>query len=204
CAIALGSLGFSSYLYLNPPAPKSVETPAVDTSHIDNAIATLKGDLSSVQSQLQTLPKTAEKVDLSGLDSAQKAIENLTKKVDNLTVIQSQNQKMESMIEALKEANSAHQTDFNDQKVLLTGITDLAKDDSKRANTLAVELAQNKITQDSTIIEARELIKTIKNTTDLDTFKLAEIEYLLKFAKYKLEYERDTDSAINVLETAKA
>ena len=204
CAIALGSLGFSSYLYLNPPAQKAIEAPALDTSHIDNAIATLKGDLSSVQSQLQTLPKTAEKVDLSGLDSAQKAIENLTKKVDNLTVIQSQNQKMESMIEALKEANSALQTDFNDQKVLLTGITDLAKDASKRADTLAVELAQNKITQDSTIIEARELIKTIKNTTDLDTFKLAEIEYLLKFAKYKLEYERDTDSAINVLETAKA
>lgn len=220
--MALLSLGVSSYLFFNPPSNK--EAALMPTAHFDSeayesaltktqeALAQLKTELSELGSSNESITEAILETPLltnltEQVDSTDEKLQELSETLDALLLSQDQDSEiLETLNFAFKNLQSEQTqltTTMDEQKVVLASVSDESTDMLAELHKLQSDLAQNKIKGESTLIEARNLINTIKSTTDLTAFKVAEIDYLLTFAKYKLTFEKDTQGTIEVLKSAK-
>lgn len=220
--IALISLGISSYLYFTPNSKEAATLDAsahFDSEAFESTLTETQEELSLLKTELTKLATSKESTTEDIFDTT--LFTNLTEQVDTTdeklnqlsetleTLLLSQNQDNETLeklsfaLENLQNEQNQLTTTMDEQKIVLAAMSDDSTDILTELHKLQTDLAQNKIKGESTLIEARNLINTIKNTTDLAIFKVAEIDYLLTFAKYKLTFEKDTQGAIDILETAK-
>ena len=70
------------------------------------------------------------------------------------------------------------------------------------ANGFDKKLAAQELEQQVVLNQAKELISTIKNITDLEMLRTAEVDYLLKVALQKVEFDNDYKTAETLLSTA--
>src|SRR5699024_5363323 len=70
------------------------------------------------------------------------------------------------------------------------------------ANNFDKKLAEQELAQSVVLNEAKELISTIKNITDIEMLRTTEVDYLLKVAIQKVQFDKDYQIAGQLLSSA--
>ena len=123
----------------------------------------------------------------------------IAQKHDALNDILSDSAKgLQQQIDALKAA----QDKFSAQGQSIDNIAKVSNQAITIANDFDKKLAEQALTQSVVLDEAKQLISTIKNITDLEMLRTTEVDYLLKTAIQKVQYDKDYKTAASILNSA--
>ncbi len=201
--VALAAAGVSGFTYYQSTLGKEDQLSGLKSALQSNQgdLQSLTTNLSKLQSELNTLKSAANKT--AQADPADQSVQGqvtlLAQKYDSLNDALAQSAKgLQGQLDVLKSAQQSleeksHQID-NIAKVSDQAIT--------IANSFDKKLAEQDLKQAVVLDEAKELITTIKSITDLELLRTTEVDYLLKIAVQKVEYDKDYKGAADLLTTA--
>ena len=199
--LALGGLGLGGFAYYNGSMAQDSKIAALSGSLQKDAstLDLLKNRVSDFEKELASLKAIAEKAPAADDRSLSSQVALIAQKHESLNNALSQSAKgIQGQIDALKAT----------QETLLassTKIDNIAKVSNQAitiANDFDKKLAEQALQQTVVLDEAKSLINTIKNITDLEMLRTTEVDYLLKVALQKVQFDKDYKTAANILTSA--
>lgn len=200
--VALAGSGAGGYLYydsLQNSPQKALATLEASKSADSKELASLKAELSDLQ-------KAVEKATQNSSSSAQFDASELESRVaylaksynDTNTSLDNSARALQQQIDKLLE-NQVALTQKSEQ---ITVAAKRAEEAYELARNFDTRIAEQGLMQDVVLDEAKSLINTIKNATDLELLRLTEIDYLLKVAVHKVRFDKDFEMAKSALDSA--
>lgn len=199
--IALGGLGLGGFAYYKGAIEQEQRFTGISQSvEADkNTINSLKSTISTLENELKTLKETADKASQTTSGSLQDQVALVAKKQESLNQSLANSAKgLQSQIDTLKKAQQSL-TEKGDSIDKIATVSDQA---ITIANNFDKKLAEQELAQSVVLNEAKELISTIKNITDLEMLRTTEVDYLLKVAIQKVQFDKDYQIAGQLLSSA--
>ncbi|PWD86858.1 hypothetical protein DC081_01930 [Ignatzschineria cameli] len=199
--LALGGLGLGGFSFYKGSLEKDDKIAQLESALASDTatINSLKGEIDTLNQSLSTLKVTTDKIAASDAQSLSGQV---------ATVAQKHEQLNQSLAESAKGLQAQIDKLAATQKELLTQsdqINNIAKVSNQAitiANDFDKKLAAQELQQNVVLNEAKELISTIKNITDLEMLRTTEVDYLLKVAIQKVQYDKDYKTAGQILNSA--
>ncbi len=199
--IALGGLGLGGFAYYKGAIEQEQRFAGI-TQSIDadkNTIDSLKSTISTLESELKTLKETADKAAQTDSGSLQDQVALVAKKQEALNQSLADSAKgLQSQVDALKKS----QQSLTEKSESIDKIATVSNQAITIANNFDKKLAEQELAQSVVLNEAKELISTIKNITDLEMLRTTEVDYLLKVAIQKVQFDKDYQIAGQLLSSA--
>lgn len=199
--LALGGLGLGGFGYykgiIEPNPQITALSSAIESDK--TTISNLQNDISQLQESLKSLQAQAEKsaqVDNSSLQNQVTVVAQNHETLNN--ALASSSKGLQSQIDDLKTTQKTLITKTNQ----IDNIASVSNQAITIANGFDKKLAAQELEQQVVLNQAKELISTIKNITDLEMLRTAEVDYLLKVALQKVEFDNDYKTAETLLSTA--
>ena len=201
--VALAAAGVSGFTYYQSTLGKDDQLTGLKSSlqSSQNDVQTLTANFSKLQSELNTLKSAANKAASTQTadDSVQGQVTLLAQKYDSLNDALAQSAKgLQGQLDSLKTEQQA----LEEKATQIDNIAKVSDQAITIANSFDKKLAEQDLKQAVVLDEAKELITTIKSITDLELLRTTEVDYLLKIAVQKVEYDRDYKGAADLLTTA--
>lgn len=201
--VALASAGVSGFTYYQSTLGKDDQLTGLKSTLQSNQsdLQTLTTNFSKLQSELNALKATANKAPSTNPadDSVQGQVTLLAQKYDSLNDALAQSAKgLQNQLDSLK----TEQKSLEEKATQIDNIAKVSDQAITIANSFDKKLAEQDLKQAVVLDEAKELITTIKSITDLELLRTTEVDYLLKIAVQKVEYDKDYKGAADLLTTA--
>lgn len=199
--LAIGGLGLGGFSYFKGAVEQDKKINALSSSiNADStALTSLKDELSSLEKSLSDLKVTVDKVSQGDDQSLQGQVTLLAQKYETLNdAIADSAKGLQTQVDALKTAQDA----FDAKGESIDNIAKVSNQAITIANNFDNKLAEQQLQQSVVLDEAKQLIATIKNTTDLETLRITEVDYLLKSALQKVQLDKDYQTAASLLTSA--
>lgn len=199
--LALGGFALGGLAYYQSAEQKSKLAGFSTTLQTENSsVASLSNEIAALKSEIDTLKTTAENVSIGADDASLKSqISLIAQKHESLNSTLSDSAKgLQQQIDALKAA----QEKFEAQNLEIDNIAKVSNQAITIANDFDKKLAEQQLSQSVVLDEAKQLIATIKNITDLEMLRTTEVDYLLKTAIQKVQYDKDYKTAASILTSA--
>ena len=199
--LALGGFALGGLAYYQSAELKSQLAGFSTTLQTENSsVASLSNEISTLKSDIDALKTAASDVTLGADDASLKSqISFIAQKHESLNSTLSDSAKgLQQQIDALKAA----QEKFAAQNQEIDTIAKVSNQAITIANDFDKKLAAQQLSQSVVLDEAKQLISTIKNITDLEMLRTTEVDYLLKTAIQKVQYDKDYKTAAGILTSA--
>lgn len=199
--LALGGLGLGGFSYYKGSLEKTDKIAQLESAIATDAstISTLKGQVDTLNKSLSTLKVTTDKIAASDAQSLSGQVAAVAQKHDQLNQSMAESAKgLQAQIDKL----ATTQKDLLAQGDQINNIAKVSNQAITIANSFDKKLAAQELQQNVVLNEAKELISTIKNITDLEMLRTTEVDYLLKVAIQKVQYDKDYKTASQILSSA--
>ena len=199
--LALGGFALGGLAYYQSAELKSQLAGFSTTLQTENnSVASLSKEITTLKSDIDALKTTASNVTPGADDASLKSqISLIAQKHESLNSTLSDSAKgLQQQIDALKAA----QEKFAAQNQEIDTIAKVSNQAITIANDFDKKLAAQQLSQSVVLDEAKQLISTIKNITDLEMLRTTEVDYLLKTAIQKVQYDKDYKTAAGILTSA--
>ncbi len=199
--VALGGLGLGGFSYYKGVMEQEQRFASI-TKIVENDKATitaLQSEISSLEKSLKALQAKADQATDSNVGSLQEQVSLVSKKHDELNQSFATSAKgLQGQIDALKQTQQSLMTKTDS----IDKIAAVSNQAITIANNFDKKLAEQELAQSVVLNEAKELINTIKNITDLEMLRTTEVDYLLKVAIQKVRFDKDYQAAGDLLSSA--
>lgn len=200
--VALAGTAAGGYLYYD----QLQKSPQSALASLNAERAEEAQTIANLKSEVYTLQKTLEEVKAAGNNGAGFDATELESKVaylaksynDTNTSLDNSAKALQNQIDQLLE-NQIALTKKSEQINVAAKRADEAFELARAFDT---RIAEQGLAQDVVLDEAKSLINTIKNATDLELLRLTEIDYLLKVAVHKVRFDKDFEMAKSALDSA--
>ena len=199
--LALGGVGLGGFSYYKGSLEKADKIAQLESAIATDAttISALKGEVDTLNKNLSTLKVATDKMATSDAQSLSGQVAAVAQKHDQLNQSMAESAKgLQAQIDKLV----ATQKDLLAQSNQINNIAKVSNQAITIANDFDKKLAAQELQQNVVLNEAKELISTIKNITDLEMLRTTEVDYLLKVAIQKVQYDKDYKTASQILNSA--
>lgn len=199
--LALGGLGLGGFSYYKGEVSQSQHFAEISktVAHDQATITALQSEISTLEKTVKALQAKSDNADTTDQNSLQAQVAVVAKQHDALNQSLSNSAKgLQGQIDALKDT----QQSLIKKSESIDKIASVSNQAITIANNFDKKLAEQALEQSVVLNEAKSLIATIKNITDLEMLRTTEVDYLLKVAIQKVRFDKDYLVAGDLLSSA--